>query len=86
MDLLSEEYRQIRILRFDESLYAGNAPFFKRKFYELIGLCDRIDAPQQSYRCIVLELSPCNYIDTVGVKVLVQVSENEGCVSLMRYS
>ena len=86
VDLLSEEYRHIRILRFDESLYAGNAPFFKRKFYELIGLRNRMDAPEQSYRYIVLELSSCNYIDTVGVKVLVQVCENEARVSLMPYS
>ncbi|CAF3381856.1 unnamed protein product [Rotaria sp. Silwood2] len=32
----AEQHLSIKVLRFDGSLYACNAPFFKRKFYELI--------------------------------------------------
>ncbi|CAF3969115.1 unnamed protein product, partial [Adineta steineri] len=35
---VAHQYANMKILRFDESLYACNTPFFKRKFYELIGI------------------------------------------------
>ncbi|CAF0892199.1 unnamed protein product [Adineta ricciae] len=81
-----QQYPGIKILRFDESLYACNAPFFKRKFYELIGM-ETTEEPIVSCRrpetfdtktdvllkYIILECSPFNYIDTVGAKLLIQI-------------
>ncbi|UJR30412.1 hypothetical protein I4U23_017947 [Adineta vaga] len=81
-----QQYPGIKILRFDESLYACNAPFFKRKFYELIGI-QMIEEPIVSCRkpdtsdikddipCkfVILECSPFNYIDTVGAKLLIHI-------------
>jgi hypothetical protein len=83
---LAHQYSKIKILRFDESLYACNAPFFKRKFYDLIGIqlaqsplisCgkqpENNDRKEPFYKYVILECSPFNYIDTVGVKLLIQV-------------
>ncbi|CAF1961203.1 unnamed protein product [Rotaria magnacalcarata] len=80
------QYPRIKILRFDESLYACNAPFFKRKLYELIGICpayspiircgkklEENESAEPIYKYVILECSPFNYIDTVGVKLLIQV-------------
>ena len=80
----------MKILRFDESLYACNAPFFKRKFYDLIGIqsgqapiipCGNKSntdvAREPVYTYVILECSPFNYIDTVGVKLLIEVSVAE---------
>ena len=82
----AHQYFKIKILRFDESLYACNAPFFKRKFYELIGIyltkspiipCEdetkNIYVNEVIYKYVILDCSPFNYIDTVGVKLLIQV-------------
>ncbi|CAF3537398.1 unnamed protein product [Rotaria sordida] len=81
----ARQFVNIKILRFDESLYACNAPFFKQKFYELIGIQLRqeplIPYEMQNlnknegiqYKYVVLECSPFNFIDTVGVKVLIEV-------------
>ncbi|CAF0827107.1 unnamed protein product [Adineta steineri] len=81
----AHQYANMKILRFDESLYACNTPFFKRKFYELIGIELRQE-PIISYKkknlnktkeikCnyVVLDCSPFNFIDTVGVKLLIQI-------------
>ncbi|CAF1109888.1 unnamed protein product [Adineta ricciae] len=82
---LAHQYDRIKILRFDESLYACNSVFFKRKFYELIGI-QNIQSPiipygnskntharESPYKCVILDCSPFNYIDTVGVKLLVDI-------------
>lgn len=82
----AQQHPKVKILRFDESLYACNAPFFKRKFYELIGIqlaqspilsCGKNTSKSKSdeivYKFVVLECSPFNYIDTVGVKLLIEV-------------
>lgn len=75
----------IKILRFDESLYACNAPFFKKRFYELIGIELRqtplirskqvLSMPPQAeqFKFVILDCSPFNFIDTVGVKLLIEV-------------
>ena len=76
----------MKILRFDELLYACNAPFFKRKFYELIGIqmaqspiisCGKTtstNSPNKPvYKYVILECSPFNYIDTVVIKLLIEV-------------
>ncbi|CAF1291273.1 unnamed protein product [Adineta steineri] len=82
-----QQYSNIKILRFDESLYACNAPFFKRKFYDLIGIqltqqpiisCGKNknnnnNQKKLMYKYVILECSPFNYIDTVGVKLLIQI-------------
>ncbi|CAF1523419.1 unnamed protein product, partial [Adineta steineri] len=82
-----QQYSNIKILRFDESLYACNAPFFKRKFYDLIGIqltqqpiisCGKNKNNNNNqkkliYKYVILECSPFNYIDTVGVKLLIQI-------------
>ncbi len=81
-----KQYPKIKILRFDESLYACNALFFKRKFYELIGIqltqepiisyrktTKNNNMKELIYKYVILECSPFNYIDTVGVKLLIQV-------------
>ncbi|CAF1059628.1 unnamed protein product [Rotaria sordida] len=82
---IARQFVNIKILRFDESLYACNAPFFKQKFYELIGIQLRqeplIPYEMQNlnknegiqYKYVVLECSPFNFIDTVGVKVLIEI-------------
>ena len=82
----AHQHFKIKILRFDESLYACNAPFFKRKFYELIGIystkssiipcgeeAKNIHVNEVNYKYVILDCSPFNYIDTVGVKLLIQV-------------
>lgn len=84
------EYPKIKILRFDESLYACNAPFFKRKFYELIGFrmnetnlfpCQKKKPTEienkSDLKFVILDCSPFNYIDTVGVKLLIEVFSPE---------
>lgn len=85
----AQQHSKVKILRFDESLYACNAPFFKRKFYELIGIqlaqspilsCGKNNSKSKTdepvYKFVVLECSPFNYIDTVGVKLLVELYNN----------
>ncbi|CAF3377857.1 unnamed protein product [Rotaria sp. Silwood1] len=80
------QYSKIKILRFDESLYACNAPFFKRKFYELIDIhlsyspiihcgekTQKNSTNEPTYKYVILDCSPFNYIDTVGVKLLIQI-------------
>ncbi|CAF3556212.1 unnamed protein product [Rotaria sordida] len=80
------QYSKIKILRFDESLYACNAPFFKRKFYELIDIhlsyspliswgekTQKNHKNEPTYKYVILDCSPFNYIDTVGVKLLIQI-------------
>ncbi|CAF1536595.1 unnamed protein product, partial [Didymodactylos carnosus] len=86
------QYPGIKILRFDESLYACNAPFFKRKFYTLLNIdtkqknlfechhCtssneDREAAEEKKvkYKFVILDCSPFNFIDTTGVKLLIQL-------------
>ncbi|CAF2617941.1 unnamed protein product [Rotaria sp. Silwood2] len=82
---VARQFANIKILRFDESLYACNTPFFKRKFYELIGIQLRQD-PLISYdiqnlnqndgiqyKYVILDCSPFNFIDTVGVKLLIEI-------------
>ena len=79
-------YPEIKILRFDESLYACNAPFFKKKFYELLDVqlkqepiilfrktTKNNNTKESIYKYVILDCSPFNYIDTVGVKLLIQV-------------
>ncbi len=86
MCVKAHQYSKIKILRFDESLYACNAPFFKRKFYKLIGIhleqspiisyrenTQSNHVEESIYNYVILECSPFNYIDTVGVKLLIQV-------------
>lgn len=82
----AEQNPKIKIIRFDGSLYASNFAFFKRKLYELIGL--KIEqTPIIKYRkpettninefqikYVILDCSPFNFIDTVGVKTLIEVS------------
>ncbi|CAF1544697.1 unnamed protein product, partial [Adineta steineri] len=81
----AHQYSKIKVLRFDESLYACNVPFFKRKFYELIDIhlehspiisC-REDthkhADKFNYKYVILECSTFNFIDTVGVKLLIEI-------------
>ncbi|CAF1253318.1 unnamed protein product [Adineta steineri] len=82
-----QQYSNIKILRFDESLYACNAPFFKRKFYDLIGIQltqqpiissgknknNNNNQKKLMYTYVILECSPFNYIDTVGVKLLIHI-------------
>ncbi|CAF3881784.1 unnamed protein product [Adineta steineri] len=82
---VAHQYDNIKILRFDESLYACNSPFFKRKFYELIGIQLRqeplISYKKQNlnkienikYNYVILDCSPFNFIDTVGVKLLIEI-------------
>ncbi|CAF1228653.1 unnamed protein product [Rotaria sordida] len=82
---LAQQYTNIKILRFDESLYACNAPFFKRKFYELIDIQLRqepligykkheLNKNQDiKYKYVILDCSPLNFIDTVGVKLLIEI-------------
>ncbi|UJR16211.1 hypothetical protein I4U23_003121 [Adineta vaga] len=81
----AHQYSHIKILRFDESLYACNALFFKRKFYELIDI--HMTQPpiipygnntdnhkhKSLYKYVILDCAPFNYIDTVGVKLLVDI-------------
>ncbi|CAF3613631.1 unnamed protein product [Rotaria sp. Silwood1] len=81
----ARQFVNIKILRFDESLYACNAPFFKRKFYELIGIklrqeplipYEMLNLNQNEgirYKYVVLDCSPFNFIDTVGVKLLIEI-------------
>ena len=73
-------------MRFDGTLYACNAPFFKRRLYELINIKleapplisfrkpDIVESDEPSYKYVVLDCSPFNFIDTVGVKALIEVS------------
>ncbi|CAF4850408.1 unnamed protein product [Rotaria sp. Silwood1] len=82
---VARQFVNIKILRFDESLYACNAPFFKRKFYELIGIklrqeplipYEMLNLNQNEviqYKYVVLDCSPFNFIDTVGVKLLIEI-------------
>jgi len=84
----AQQYRNVRIVRFYGSLYACNTPFFKRKFYELIGINIK-EQPLISMRnqttleetheniCqyVILDCSPMNFIDTVAVKTLIEVNK-----------
>jgi ABC-type transporter Mla MlaB component len=75
----------IKVLRFDGSLYACNALFFKRKFYELIGIRlnqkpiisvrrpETVEIQDNTDKYVVLDCSPLNFIDSVGVKLLIEV-------------
>ncbi|CAF1641455.1 unnamed protein product [Adineta ricciae] len=81
---LAKEYPRVKILRFNESLYACNAPFFKRKLYEFIGIqviqspliaygTEKTNINHSIYKFVIVECSPFNYIDTVGVKLLIEI-------------
>ena len=82
----AQQHPNIKILRFDGPLYACNATFFKRKFYELIGIRitntplisfekpGTIEIQENPIKYVILDCSPMNFIDTVGVKLLIDVS------------
>ncbi len=70
-------------------MYACNAPFFKRKFYELIGIqikqepiisfrkkTKNTNMKESVCKYVILECSPFNYIDSVGAKLLIEVKPN----------
>ncbi|CAF3504424.1 unnamed protein product [Rotaria socialis] len=81
----AEQHANIKVIRFDGSLYACNAPFFKRKFYELIDIRLRqkplisfripetVEIQDSADKYVVLDCSPMNFIDSVGVKLLIEI-------------
>ncbi|CAF2119309.1 unnamed protein product, partial [Rotaria magnacalcarata] len=81
----AEQHVNIKVLRFDGSLYACNAPFFKRKFYELIDIRlgqrplisfripETVEIQDSADKYVVLDCSPMNFVDSVGVKLLIEI-------------
>jgi anti-anti-sigma regulatory factor len=61
--------------------------FYKQKFYELIGICldqkplisvkrpETVEIHDNNIKYVVLDCSPLNFIDSVGVKLLIEVCE-----------
>ena len=73
----AEQYSNIRIVRFYGSLYACNSQFFQRKFYELIRInLKEKTTNENQYEFVILDCSPFNFIDTVAVQMLIQVTKN----------
>ena len=82
----AEQHPSIKVLRFDGSLYASNSSFFKRKLYDSIGIklqqtplikprnAGKVETNENPVKYIVLDCAPFNFIDTVGVKLLVEVT------------
>ena len=81
----AEQHPSIKVLRFDGSLYASNSSFFKRKLYDSVGIKlqqtpliksrkIKVETIENPIKYVVLDCAPFNFIDTVGVKLLIEVT------------